>query len=128
MTCPYCHARTRVVDSRRYGKAVRRRRSCAACGARILTTETYTHTLTPPRQTAEAENPVALAKPKRRYGPNNPHHGDFEYLRTAFARFTAKYHVSYPAQVTLFDESALQEWCALVAGLRSEAEGHGRKL
>ncbi len=42
MRCPYCHeTEDRVVDSRtsREGRAIRRRRECAACGQRFTTYE-----------------------------------------------------------------------------------------
>jgi transcriptional repressor NrdR len=41
--CPFCrHADSRVVDSREVdeGQAIRRRRSCSACGRRFTTSET----------------------------------------------------------------------------------------
>ncbi|GLY66304.1 transcriptional regulator NrdR [Amycolatopsis taiwanensis] len=43
MRCPFCrHADSRVVDSREVdeGQAIRRRRSCSACGRRFTTSET----------------------------------------------------------------------------------------
>ena len=43
MFCPYCkHAESRVIDSRTAddGAAIRRRRSCPACGRRFTTQET----------------------------------------------------------------------------------------
>lgn len=43
MRCPFCHeTEDRVVDSRtsREGRAIRRRRECAACGQRFTTYET----------------------------------------------------------------------------------------
>jgi transcriptional repressor NrdR len=43
MRCPFCrHVDSRVVDSREVdeGQAIRRRRSCAACGRRFTTSET----------------------------------------------------------------------------------------
>ncbi|OQO92095.1 transcriptional regulator NrdR [Saccharomonospora piscinae] len=43
MRCPFCrHADSRVVDSREIdeGQAIRRRRSCSACGRRFTTSET----------------------------------------------------------------------------------------
>src|SRR5580698_5291889 len=43
MYCPYCkHADSRVIDSRtaEEGTAIRRRRSCPACGRRFTTQET----------------------------------------------------------------------------------------
>lgn len=43
MRCPFCHeTEDRVVDSRtsREGRAIRRRRECAACGRRFTTYET----------------------------------------------------------------------------------------
>jgi transcriptional repressor NrdR len=45
MRCPYCrHADSRVVDSREQdeGQAIRRRRSCQACGRRFTTIEEAT--------------------------------------------------------------------------------------
>ena len=42
MRCPFCrHADSRVIDSREVddGQAIRRRRSCAACGRRFTTVE-----------------------------------------------------------------------------------------
>ena len=42
MRCPFCrHADCRVIDSREVddGQAIRRRRSCAACGRRFTTVE-----------------------------------------------------------------------------------------
>ena len=43
MRCPFCrHADSRVIDSREVdeGQAIRRRRSCSACGRRFSTSET----------------------------------------------------------------------------------------
>lgn len=43
MRCPFCrHTDSRVVDSREVddGQAIRRRRSCSACGRRFTTSET----------------------------------------------------------------------------------------
>ncbi|MEU3274116.1 transcriptional regulator NrdR [Saccharomonospora sp. NPDC006951] len=43
MRCPFCrHVDSRVVDSREVdeGQAIRRRRSCSACGRRFTTSET----------------------------------------------------------------------------------------
>ena len=45
MRCPYCrHADSRVLDSREQdeGQAIRRRRSCTACGRRFTTVEEAT--------------------------------------------------------------------------------------
>lgn len=39
MECPRCHRSTRVLESRRAGFAVRRRRRCASCGHRFTTYE-----------------------------------------------------------------------------------------
>ena len=42
MRCPFCrHGDSRVIDSREVddGQAIRRRRSCAACGRRFTTVE-----------------------------------------------------------------------------------------
>jgi transcriptional repressor NrdR len=40
MECPYCgNARTRVIDTTRNARGVRRRRTCKACGKRFSTVE-----------------------------------------------------------------------------------------
>jgi transcriptional repressor NrdR len=40
MRCPYCdNARTRVIDTTRSARGVRRRRECKACGRRFSTVE-----------------------------------------------------------------------------------------
>jgi len=39
MKCPYCGNKSRVVDTRRAGEGVRRRRECKACGQRFTTYE-----------------------------------------------------------------------------------------
>ena len=39
MKCPYCDKRTRVIDSRKSGENIRRRRICIKCNSRFTTTE-----------------------------------------------------------------------------------------
>ncbi len=39
MKCPICKTKTRVLDSREYGKGMRRHRECPECLTRFHTTE-----------------------------------------------------------------------------------------
>lgn len=41
MTCPDCHGRSPVLDSRRSGREVRRNRRCDRCGFRFTTYEMF---------------------------------------------------------------------------------------
>lgn len=41
MDCPTCHRVTHVVDSRREGDKVFRRRGCKLCGTKFNTVETF---------------------------------------------------------------------------------------